>query len=91
MNMEEKFDAFVEKVSEFQGAVRSDLEQLKTRSTRMEQSLEAHKDAHAVALKEELIGQKKGEVKRWDMVITALLSLSGVIVACIALFRTQPK
>jgi hypothetical protein len=91
MNMEQKFDIFVEKVSEFQGAVRSDLEQLKTRSTRMEQSLEAHKDAHAADLKDELSGQKKGESHRWEVVIMSVLSVASLAIACAALFVNQPK
>ena len=91
MSLENKIDALIEKSSAFHGEVRADLATLKERTTRMETSLEAHKDDHAAELKEEVKEQKTGNAHRWEAVITAVIAIASLAVACAALFVNQPK
>lgn len=90
MGIEQKLDDYIEKSARFQLAVVADLSVLKERTSRTETSLDAHVAQHTAALEKKVEEHPAQEFGRWQFAVVSLLSLAGLALSIIALFREAP-
>lgn len=90
MGIEQKLDDYIEKSTRFQLAVVSDLSVLKERTSRTETALDSHVAQHTASLEKKVEEHPAQEFNRWQFVVVSFLSLAGLALSIIALFREVP-